>query len=39
MPGNDADWNNEMSEDLLIRARKQAIEDNVLRWDYVEKVL
>ncbi|TQR28977.1 DnaD domain protein [Lysinibacillus sphaericus] len=28
-----------MSEELVIRARKQAIENNVLRWNYVEKIL
>ncbi|GAB0168232.1 DnaD domain protein [Lysinibacillus sp. CTST325] len=32
-------WMNELSEDLVIHAMKQAIENNVLRWNYVEKIL
>ncbi|MFT9820456.1 DnaD domain protein [Lysinibacillus sp. NPDC056185] len=32
-------WINELSEDLVIHAMKQAIENNVLRWNYVEKIL
>lgn len=32
-------WMNELSEELVIHAMKQAIENNVLRWNYVEKIL
>lgn len=32
-------WIDDLSEDLVIHAMKQAIENNVLRWNYVEKIL
>ncbi|MEQ6353543.1 DnaD domain protein [Lysinibacillus sp. M3] len=32
-------WIDDLSEDLVIHAMKLAIENNVLRWNYVEKIL
>ncbi|MFF2176457.1 DnaD domain protein [Lysinibacillus sp. NPDC058147] len=32
-------WINELSEDLVIHAMKQAVENNVHRWNYIEKIL
>ncbi|KOP80104.1 hypothetical protein AMS59_01445 [Lysinibacillus sp. FJAT-14745] len=32
-------WIDDLSEDLVIHAMKQAVESNVLRWNYVEKIL
>ncbi|OXS74852.1 hypothetical protein B1B04_08130 [Lysinibacillus sp. KCTC 33748] len=32
-------WINDLSEDLVIHAMKLAVENNVLRWNYVEKIL
>ncbi|WP_427110403.1 DnaD domain protein [Lysinibacillus xylanilyticus] len=32
-------WIDDLSEDLVIHAMKRAVENNVLRWNYVEKIL
>ncbi len=32
-------WIDDLSEELVIHAMKLAIENNVLRWNYVEKIL
>ncbi|MCS1382755.1 DnaD domain protein [Lysinibacillus sphaericus] len=32
-------WIDDLSEDLVIHAMKLAVENNVLRWNYVEKIL
>ncbi len=32
-------WSDELSEELVIHAMKLAVENNVLRWNYVEKIL
>lgn len=32
-------WIDDLSEELVIHAMKLAVENNVLRWNYVEKIL
>lgn len=32
-------WIDDLSEELVIQAMKLAVENNVLRWNYVEKIL